>query len=95
MTDDQKTDLDGTSGVANDPLEDVRKVAEELQKVVIAQNETIKRLEAKMNDIDRKTTASSASVAKKEEPKVPEPDPQEVAYRAMLREMGIECKETE
>ena len=95
MTDDQKTDLDGSSDVEYDPIEDVKKVAEELQKVVVAQNETIKRLEAKMNDIDRKTTASSATVAKKEEPKVPEPDPQEVAYRAMLREMGIECKETE
>lgn len=95
MAEENNQDLDGTSGVTNDPIEDVRKVAEELQKVVVAQNETIKRLEAKMNDIDRKTTASSAPVAKKEEPKVPEPDPQEVAYRAMLREMGIECKEIE
>ena len=95
MAEENNQDLDGTSGVTNDPIEDVRKVAEELQKVVVAQNETIKRLEAKMNDIDRKTTASSAPAAKKEEPKVPEPDPQEVAYRAMLREMGIEFKETE
>ena len=94
MTDDQKTDLDGSSDNPYDPIEDVKKVAEELQKVVVAQNETIKRLEAKMNDIDRKTTASSAPSAKKEDPKVPEPDPQEVAYRAMLREMGIDFKET-
>lgn len=77
-----------------DPIEELRALVKEQQNVILAQNESIKRLESRVNDFDRKTTASAVK-APVPEPKVPEPDPQEVAYRAMLREMGIENKEPE
>lgn len=74
-----------------DPIEELRKLVSEQRDVILKQNETIKKLESRMNDFDRKSTASATKVAEeKPEIKVPEPDPQEVAYRAMLREMGIE-----
>ncbi len=83
MTDEQ-INIDEPSGA--DPIEELRK-----RDVILKQNETIKKLESRMNDFDRKSTASATKVAEeKPEIKVPEPDPQEVAYRAMLREMGIE-----
>ena len=74
-----------------DPIEELRKLVNEQRDVIVKQNESIKRLEARLNDYDRKSTASAG--VKAEEPKVPEPDPQDVAYRAMLREMGIDDKE--
>ena len=74
-----------------DPIEELRKLVSEQRDVILKQNETIKKLESRMNDFDRKSTASATKVAEETpEIKVPEPDPQEVAYRAMLREMGIE-----
>ena len=76
-------------GPVVDPIEDLRKIVNEQRDVILKQNESIKRLESRLNDFDRKATASSVP-AKSEEVKVPEPDPQDVAYRAMLREMGIE-----
>ena len=74
-----------------DPIEELRKIVNEQRDVILKQNESIKNLESRLNDFDRKTTASSA-VKKEEKPEVPKVDPQEVAYRAMLREMGIEDK---
>lgn len=75
-----------------DPIEELRKIVNEQKDVIVKQNESIKKLEMRLNDYDRKTTAS-AGASKNEKPEVPEPDPQDVAYRAMLREMGIEDKE--
>ena len=72
-----------------DPIEALRKLVNEQRDVILKQNETIKKLESRMNDYDRKTTASTAVKAEEKKPEVPEPDPQDVAYRAMLREMGI------
>ena len=80
---------------AVDPFEEMRKLINEQKEVILKQNESIKALEQRVNDFDRKTTASKAPASKPEEPKVPQPDPQEVAYRAMLREMGIEFNEKE
>lgn len=74
-----------------DPIEELRKTVNEQRDVILKQNESIKRLEDRLNNFDRKVTASAG--VKTEEPKVPEPDPQDVAYRAMLREMGIDDKE--
>ena len=94
MTDEQKINVDDPPSA--DPIEDLRKLVNEQRDVILKQNETIKKLESRMNDFDRKSTASATKVAEdKPEIKVPEPDPQEVAYRAMLREMGIEDKEPE
>ena len=73
-----------------DVLEELRKIVNEQKEVIVAQNEAIKKLEGRVNDIDRKTTASGSAKKEEVKPSVPEPDPQEVAYRAMLREMGIE-----
>ena len=75
-----------------DPIEELRKLVSEQRDVILKQNETIKKLESRMNDFDRKSTASATAKVAEEKPeiKVPEPDPHEVAYRAMLREMGIE-----
>ena len=77
-----------------DPIEELRKIVNEQRDVIVKQNESIKKLEMRLNDYDRKTTASAGVATKTEEKTaVPEPDPQDVAYRAMLREMGIEDKE--
>lgn len=95
MTDEQKINVDDPPSA--DPIEDLRKLVNEQRDVILKQNETIKKLESRMNDFDRKSTASATAKVAEEKPeiKVPEPDPQEVAYRAMLREMGIDDKEPE
>lgn len=78
-----------------DPIEELRRIINEQRDVILNQNESIKKLESRLNDIDRKTTATAGSVTKtaEEKPAIPEPDPQDVAYRAMLREMGISDNE--
>lgn len=75
-----------------DPIEELRKIVNEQRDVILKQNESIKNLESRLNDFDRKTTASSVVKKEDKQPEVPKVDPQEVAYRAMLREMGIEDK---
>lgn len=90
MTDEQ-INIDEPS--TPDPIEELRKIVNEQRDVIVKQNESIKKLEMRLNDYDRKTTASAGVATKTEETKIPEPDPQDVAYRAMLREMGIEDKE--
>ena len=76
-----------------DPIEELRKIVNEQRDVIVKQNESIKRLESRLNDFDRKSTASAGVKTEDSKPAVPEPDPQDVAYRAMLREMGIDEKE--
>ena len=86
---DENINMDEPSGA--DPIEELRKIVNEQRDVILKQNESIKNLESRLNDFDRKTTASSV-VKKEEKTEAPKVDPQEVAYRAMLREMGIEDK---
>lgn len=76
-----------------DPIEELRRLVNEQRDVILKQNESIKNLESRLNDFDRRSTAKATVPAKEERPAVPEPDPQDVAYRAMLREMGIEDNE--
>ena len=92
MTDEQ-INIDEPSNP--DPIEELRRLVNEQRDVILKQNESIKKLESRINDFDRKTTASATAPAQEPVQKVPEPDPQDVAYRAMLREMGIEDNEKE
>ncbi len=93
MTEEEQINIDEPSNP--DPIEELRKLVSEQRDVILKQNDTIKKLESRMNDFDRKTTASATVPAQEPVQKVPEPDPQDVAYRAMLREMGIEDNEKE
>ena len=93
MTEEEQINIDEPSDL--NPIEELRKLVAEQRDVILKQNESIKKLESRINDFDRKTTASATAPAQEPVQKVPEPDPQDVAYRAMLREMGIEDNEKE
>lgn len=90
MTDEEQINIDEPS--APSAIEELRKLVNEQRDVILKQNDAIKNLESRINDFDRKSTASKAP-AEPPKQEVPEPDPQDVAYRAMLREMGIDEKE--
>ena len=68
-----------------DPIEELRNILKEQQSVIVKQNEAIKALTARMNENEKIISASPS--AKAEEP--PKENPQDIAYRAMLKEMGI------
>ena len=71
-----------------DPIEDLRKILNEQQAVIVKQNEAIKALTQRMNEADKLAAAAPAQLAQAA-PSVPEKSPQDAAYEAMLREMGI------
>ena len=71
-----------------DPIEDLRKILNEQQAVIVKQNEAIKALTQRMNEADKLAAAAPAQQAQAA-PSVPEKSPQDAAYEAMLREMGI------
>lgn len=68
-----------------DPVSDLRNILKEQRAIILKQNEAIKSLTARMNE-NEKLAAAAPSGAAAEPPKE---DPQTVAYKAMLKEMGI------
>ena len=71
-----------------DPIDDLRKILKEQQAVITKHNEAIKALTQRMNEQDKLSAAAPAAQVQAE-PAVPEKTPQDAAYEAMLREMGI------
>ena len=71
-----------------DPIEDLRKILNEQQAVIVKQNEAIKALTQRMNEQDKLAAAAPAQQAAAAAP-APEKSPQDLAYEAMLKEMGI------
>ena len=71
-----------------DPIADLRKLLNEQQAVIVKQNEAIKALTERMNEADKLAAAAPAPQAAAAAP-APEKSPQDAAYEAMLREMGI------
>ena len=68
-----------------DPISDLRNILKKQQAIILKQNEAIKSLTARMNE-NEKLAAAAPSDAAAEPPKE---DPQTVAFKAMLKEMGI------
>lgn len=86
MTEDEKAPSISVSDVP-DPISELRAMLKEQQSIIIKQNEAIKSLTARMNENEKLVSASPSPSAKAEEP--PKENPQDVAYRAMLAELGI------
>lgn len=68
-----------------DPLADIRKMLQDQQKVILQQNEEIKRLNARLNESEKIASATPV----KSEPAVPEKSPQDRAWESMMKEMNI------
>ena len=73
-----------------DPVAELRKILKEQQAIILKQNEAIKSLTARMNE-NEKLAAAAAPSGEAAEP--PKEDPQTVAFKAMLKEMGINKEE--
>lgn len=73
-----------------DPLAELRSILKEQQAVIVKQNEALKALTARVNESEKLAAAAPHQSAASEPPKE---DPQSAAYKAMLREMGIDIKE--
>ena len=86
MTEDEKAPSISVSDVP-DPISELRAMLKEQQSIIIKQNEAIKSLTARMNENEKLVSASPSPSAKAEEPA--KENPQDVAYRAMLAELGI------
>ena len=69
-----------------DPVAELRKILNEQQAIILKQNEAIKSLTTRMNENEKLAAAAAPEGAAAEPPKE---DPQTVAYKAMLKEMGI------
>ena len=73
-----------------DPISELRKILKEQQAIIVKQNEAIKSLTVRMNENEKLAAAAAPSGAAAEPPKE---DPQTVAFKAMLKEMGINKEE--
>lgn len=75
-----------------DPISELRQILKEQQAVIVKQNEAIKTLTARMNE-NEKIAAAAPAPAVQGAAEQPKENPQDVAYKAMLKEMGISDKE--
>lgn len=87
MTEEEKAPSISVKDVP-DPIAELRNILKEQQAVIVKQNEAIKALTARMNESEKLAAAGAAPSGAAAEP--PKEDPQTVAYKAMLREMGID-----
>lgn len=85
MTEEEKAPSISVNDVP-DPIAELRNILKEQQAVIVKQNEAIKALTARMNESEK--LAAAAATPDAAEP--PKEDPQTVAYKAMLKEMGID-----
>lgn len=74
-----------------DPIAELRNILKEQQAVIVKQNEALKSLTARLNEQEKLISASPSLEAKEKEPL--KEDPQDLAYRSMLAELGIDTKE--
>lgn len=70
-----------------DPVQELRNMIKEQQAIILKQNEAIKSLTVRMNESEKLSAAAPAEQVQAAAP-VKE-DPQEAAYKAMLKELGI------
>lgn len=70
-----------------DPMAELRSILKEQQAVIVKQNEAIKSLTARMNEQEKLISAAPSQPAKEQEPA--QADPQDIAYKSMLAELGI------
>lgn len=70
-----------------DPLIEIRNTLKDQQAVIVKQNEAIKALTARLNEAEKVAAAAPAPAAQEQEQ--PKESPQDIAYKAMLKEMGI------
>lgn len=65
----------------------------ELKEILVKQNEMIQKQNAAISQLESRLNESekvaAAAPAKQEQPAEPQLSPQDAAYQAMLREMGI------
>ena len=90
MTEEEKAPSISVSDVP-DPIAELRNILKEQQAVIVKQNEALKSLTARLNEQEKLISASPSPVAKEKEP--PQEDPQDLAYKSMLAELGIKDKE--
>lgn len=86
MTEEEKAPSISVQDVP-DPISELRSMMKEQQAVIVKQNEMIKSLVARMNENEKLMSASPSPSVKASEP--PKEDPQDIAYRAMLAELGV------
>ena len=74
-----------------DPISDLRNILNKQQAIILKQNEEIKSLTVRMNENEK--LAAAAPAAEPQAAAEPKKSPQDEAYDAMLREMGINKEE--
>ncbi len=90
MTEEEKAPSISVQDVP-DPISELRNILKEQQAVIVKQNEAIKALTARMNENEK--LAAAAPAAEPQAAAEPKKSPQDEAYDAMLREMGINKEE--
>ena len=84
MTDEQPVAQD--MQISSDALKELREIVVKQSEMIAAQNASIKSLESRLNESEK---VAAAAPAKQEAAAEPEISPQDRAYEALLREMGI------
>lgn len=72
-----------------DPVSELRKMLKDQEAVIVKQNEAIKELVAWRNDYEKTVAAAPAAQVQADAPKQPEKSPQDLAFEALLKDMGI------
>ena len=72
--------------ISPDALNELKEILVKQNEMIQKQNAAISQLESRLNESEKMAAAAPAQQEQAAEPK---PSPQDAAYAAMLREMGI------
>ena len=72
--------------ISPDALNELKEILVKQNEMIQKQNAAISQLESRLNESEK---VAAAAPAKQEQAAEPKPSPQDAAYQAMLREMGI------
>lgn len=73
-----------------DPIGELRKIVEQQKSVIVSLSNQVKSYEQRLNDVEKRAAAVPAAAAAPAAQAQPEENPQDAAYKAVLKEMGID-----
>lgn len=71
-----------------DPIGELRKIVEQQKSVIVSLSNQVKGYEQRLNEVEKRAAAVPAAAAAPAA-ETPEENPQDAAYKAVLKEMGI------
>ena len=75
-----------------DAIGELRKIVEQQKSVIVSLSAQVKGYEQRLNEVEKRAAAIPAAAGVPAAEAAPEENPQDAAYKAVLKEMGIDTE---